>query len=88
MRYRVQSVNITNQPSQNQFTMRGHIFNVPSNEPLQIELTIAVYDTSAMSKLNSIEDVEKFLENNTTPEWATSEMIIKALKKEYPERFL
>lgn len=93
-KYAVSAVTIDN--TAGNYSLGTYSTHPPEDISLDISIQIldsdafykAISSSSSNGNTDAVEAVEKFLENNTIPEWASNKMIHKALKAMYPEQYL
>ena len=84
MRYRVTGINIEHSPEIYN-SINGSV-NMPGqmSKEIKVDLLIEEYNSS---EVRTLDDFERALKGNGYT-WLTDDMLYKALKNEYPERFL
>ena len=82
MKYTITSANVN---LSNNYINTGPV-KTPNTKTLTLDLSIDIYDPKFNA--SSIEDIKNFLKDTGLPEWATPEIVMPLLQKEYPEKFL
>ena len=86
-KYMITNMSVQHNNSYNQMSSLMGSQNRIGDTSVDVDITINIPDHSGL-KLQSLEDLERFLGNSNVPDWCTDEMLVKALKENYPEEFL
>ena len=86
MSYIVTSVNVVPLQETISLVQGGNIIKPPGPTSVKADFTVEILDHTGY-KLNTLDGFAEFLKGNSHP-WANSDMIEKALRETYPERFL
>ncbi len=79
-------INAPQPPQPQSYTCLSGNVQMPGPTSMSVDCTIEIIEMISPENISTIEDFEDFL--NGTPKWVTPEMMEKALREVYPERFL
>ncbi len=80
-------INTPQPPLPQSYTCLSGNIQMPELTSMSVDCTIEIIEMMSSENISTIEDFESFLRDSPY-DWATSEMMEKALREVYPERFL